>query len=203
MSDVHSWVVFKNWCFSRIDGGCNCHHQKKVTALWPDCSHDISHSNLSSTQSMDSTILRTVLSRMALTLLHIIIYIFAGVKIIRACSVCIYKQTAKTVSREATDIGWHLPLWEHSALCHHEVTDDRYFPLCCWVTEPCPTLFDPMKHTRLLCPSSSPWVCSNSYPLIWWCHPTILSSVIPFSSCLQFFPASGSFPMSWLFASVG
>ena len=41
---------------------------------------------------------------------------------------------------------------------------------------------------------------SNSCPLSWWCHPTILSSVVPFSSCLQSFPASGSFPMSQFFA---
>ena len=54
---------------------------------------------------------------------------------------------------------------------------------------------------RLLCPSLIPGVCSNSCPL--WCHPTILSSVIPFSSCLQSFPASGSFPVSRLFASGG
>ena len=46
-------------------------------------------------------------------------------------------------------------------------------------------------------------VCSNSCPLKWWCYSTILSSVIPFSSCLQSFPASGPFPMSWLFASGG
>ena len=60
-----------------------------------------------------------------------------------------------------------------------------------------------LQHARLLCPSPSPWVCSNSYSLSWWCHPTISCSVIPFSSCLQSFPASGSFPMSWLFASGG
>ena len=46
-------------------------------------------------------------------------------------------------------------------------------------------------------------LCSNSCPLSWWCHPTILSSVIPFSSCLQSFPASGSFPMSQFFTSGG
>ena len=45
--------------------------------------------------------------------------------------------------------------------------------------------------------------CSNSCPLSWWCHPTILSSVVPFSTCLQCFPASGSFPMNQLFISVG
>ena len=47
------------------------------------------------------------------------------------------------------------------------------------------------------------WACSNSCPLIQWCHPTVSSSVAPFSSCLQSFPASGSFPMSWLFTSGG
>ena len=59
-----------------------------------------------------------------------------------------------------------------------------------------------LQHARLPCPSPSPKVCSNSCPLSWWCHPTISSSVIPFS-CLQSFPASGSFPMSWLFTSGG
>ena len=56
---------------------------------------------------------------------------------------------------------------------------------------------------RLPCPSLSPGICSDSCPLNWWCHPTISFSVIPFSSCLQSFPASGYFPMSWLFSSSG
>ena len=60
-----------------------------------------------------------------------------------------------------------------------------------------------LQHTRLLCPSLSPWVCSNSCPLGRQCHPTISSSVIPFSSCPQSFPASESFPMSQLFTSCG
>ena len=49
----------------------------------------------------------------------------------------------------------------------------------------------------------SPGACSNSCPLSRWCHPTISSSVTPFSSCLQSFPGSGSFPTSWLFTSGG
>ena len=53
------------------------------------------------------------------------------------------------------------------------------------------------------CPSPTPGVYSNSCPLSWWCHPTISSSVVPFSSSLQSFPASGSFPMSQLFTSGG
>ena len=59
------------------------------------------------------------------------------------------------------------------------------------------------QHTRLPCPSLSPGICSNSFPLSWWCHPTISSSVSPFSSSPQSFPASESFTMSWLFASGG
>ena len=58
-----------------------------------------------------------------------------------------------------------------------------------------------LQHTRLLCPSSSPRICSNSCPLSQWCHPTISSSVVPFSSSLQSFPASESFLMSWLVTS--
>ena len=60
-----------------------------------------------------------------------------------------------------------------------------------------------LQHSRLPCPSPSPGVCSNSCPLSRWCHPTILSSVIPFFSCLQSFPASGSFPMSQFFSLCG
>ena len=57
-----------------------------------------------------------------------------------------------------------------------------------------------LQHTRLLCPSLFPWVSSNSCPLSQWYHPTISSSVAPFPSCPQFFPASGLFPLSQLFA---
>ena len=60
-----------------------------------------------------------------------------------------------------------------------------------------------LQHAKLPCPSRPPKICSNSCPLSRWCHPTISSSVVPFSSCLQSFPASGSFPMSQLFASGG
>ena len=60
-----------------------------------------------------------------------------------------------------------------------------------------------LQHTRPPCPSPTPRVYPKSCPLSWWCHPTISSSVVPFSSCLQSFPASGSFPMSQLFASGG
>ena len=70
----------------------------------------------------------------------------------------------------------------------------------------CPVVSDSLQphglqHARLPCPSTTPGVYSNSCPLSWWCHPTISSSVIPFFSLPQSFPASGSFQMSQLFAS--
>ena len=60
-----------------------------------------------------------------------------------------------------------------------------------------------LQHARLPCPSLTPGAYSNSCPLCWWCHPTISPSIVPFSSCLQSFPASGSFPMSQFFTSGG
>ena len=60
-----------------------------------------------------------------------------------------------------------------------------------------------LQHTSLPCPSLSPGVCSNLCPSSRWCHPAISFSVVPFASCLQSFPASGSFPMSQLFESGG
>ena len=72
------------------------------------------------------------------------------------------------------------------------------------VTQSCLTLRShESQHTRPPCPSPTPRVYPNPCPLIRWCHPPISSSVIPFSSCLQSFPASGSFLMSQLFASGG
>ena len=78
----------------------------------------------------------------------------------------------------------------------------------CYITSICSVMSDflwphELQDARLPCPSLSPRVCSNSCPLSQWCHPSISSSVIPFSSCLQSFPASGSFPKSRLFSSSG
>ena len=72
------------------------------------------------------------------------------------------------------------------------------------VAQSCPTLWlhEP-QHARPPCPSPTPEVYSNSSPWGQWCHPTTSSSIVPFSSCLQSFPASGSFQMSQLFASGG
>ena len=60
-----------------------------------------------------------------------------------------------------------------------------------------------LQHTRLPCPFPNPGAYSSSCPACWWCHPTISSSVVPFSSHLQSFPVLGSFPMSWFFTSGG
>ena len=82
---------------------------------------------------------------------------------------------------------------------------------CCSVAQLCLTPWDPMR------PHDTPWttarqaslsftiswICSNLCPLSRWCHPTISSSVVPFSACLQSLPASGSFLMSQLFALGG
>ena len=60
-----------------------------------------------------------------------------------------------------------------------------------------------LQHSRLPCPSPTPRACSDSRPLSQWCHPTISSSIVPFSSYLQSFSKSGSFPMSQFFTSGG
>jgi len=76
---------------------------------------------------------------------------------------------------------------------------------CCSVAQSCPTLCDPhgLQHDRFPCPSLSLGDCPNSCPLSRWSHPTISPFVTPISSCPQSFPASGSFPVSWLFMSGG
>ena len=93
--------------------------------------------------------------------------------------------------REKTNIiyKWYLEKWL-SVQFSRSVTSDSLWP-------------HGLQHARLPCPSPTPRACSNSCPLSWWHHSTISSSVIPFSSCLQSFPASGSFPVSQFFASGG
>ena len=76
------------------------------------------------------------------------------------------------------------------------------FPFSCSVVSDSLRPHEP-QHSRPPCPSPTPEVYSNSCPLSRWCHPTVSSSVIPFSSCPQSFPASGSFQMSQLFTSGG
>ena len=82
-----------------------------------------------------------------------------------------------------------IPIWV-KIVCYYSVTKSC---LTLWPHE--------LQYARLSCPSLSPRVCSNSCSLSRGCHPTISSSVTPFSSCPQYFPALGSFPTIWLFAS--
>ena len=84
---------------------------------------------------------------------------------------------------------WYAHTIVHSVQFSHSVMSN-----CLWPHEP--------QHARPPCLSPTPRVSPNSCPLSWWCYPTISSSVVPFS-CPQSFPASGSFPMSQLFASGG
>ena len=83
----------------------------------------------------------------------------------------------------------------------------RHCKLLSWLLLSCSVMSDflqphGLQHARLPCPVS-PRVCPDSCPLIRWCHPTISSSLVPFSSCLQSFPASGSFQMSQFFIPGG
>ena len=92
---------------------------------------------------------------------------------------------------------------------HHHLSPE-FFTFLSWnsVQFSCSVVPDSLRphephHARPPCPSPTPRVYPNPCPLSWWCHPTISSSVVPFSSRPQSFPSSGSFQMSQLFASGG
>ena len=92
----------------------------------------------------------------------------------------------------------------HSVLMQNTQKSKVLIYCCCSVSKSRPTLRPHgLQLDRLPCPSLSPRACSNSCPSSLWCHPIISSSVAPFSSCPQSFPASGSFLMSRLFTSGG
>ena len=108
---------------------------------------------------------------------------------------------------------WNLTLLEpmgqiRPIICLSQWTKNAFYIFFNSVQFNCSVMSDSLQphglqHARLPCPSPTPGACSNSCQLSWWCHPTISSSVTPFSSCLQSFPASGSFLMSLLFTSGG
>ena len=92
-------------------------------------------------------------------------------------------------------------VWTYNTFtCVHKYTHTQSVQFSCSVVSDSLRPHE-LQHTRPSCPSPTPVVYSNSCPLSQWCHPTISSSVIPFSSSLQSFPASGSFQMSQFFAS--
>ena len=120
-----------------------------------------------------------------------------------------------TCFRKIWPIGWLILLLHHCQT--HPLILENLFSLghvtfrclirgmllfSCWVVS---DSLQPhgLQHATRPCPPLSPRVCSNTCPLSQWYHPTISSSVAPFSFCLQSFPASGSFPVSWLFTSGG
>ena len=97
------------------------------------------------------------------------------------------------VAKPLTHTMWFFLLTfqeKRSVQCSRSVISDSFWP-------------HGLQHVRLPCPSPILGACSNSCPSSQWCHPTISSSVVPFSSCSQSFPASGSFPLSWHFESGG
>ena len=96
---------------------------------------------------------------------------------------------------DVTEATWHICLWDYSSvdLFSSVQSFGRVYSL-----RP-----QGLQHARLPCPSPTLGACSNSCPLSRWCYPTISSSIVPFSSCLQSFPASRSFPVSQFFASGG
>ena len=91
-------------------------------------------------------------------------------------------------------------LWQPET-SYRGLTGRRKLLFSCSIVSNCLWLHE-LPQARLPCTSPYPRVCSNSCPLSWWYHPTISSSVAPFSSCPQSFPVSVSFPMNWLFPLV-
>ena len=99
-----------------------------------------------------------------------------------------YQGQSRIRSKNGSQL-WSIKLLSSVQFSHSAVSDSL------WSHEP--------HHARPPCPSPTPRVYQNSCPLSHWCHPTISSSVFPFSSHLQYFPAPGSFPMSQFFTSGG
>ena len=110
-------------------------------------------------------------------------------------------------SQEPSHVTWFiLPLRFHDIVhCGFSVIGDLFFFLVQFSHSVTSNSLQPhcLQNARPPCPSPIPGACSNSCPSSRWCHPTISSSVVPFSSCLQSFPASGSFPRSQFFTSGG
>ena len=109
--------------------------------------------------------------------------------------------TRAFISKTQCTLLWRLCLWkvllgQFKVILHQSVLSDSLHAVLSDSLQP-----HGLWHTRPPCPSPTPTVYQNSCRLRWWYHPTISSSVIPFSSCLQSFTASGSFQMSQFFTS--
>ena len=117
--------------------------------------------------------------------------------------ICITESLGCTAEMNTTlQINYTLIIHTHIYIYIYIYVEREWENICCSVAKSCPTLQSHgLRHARLPCPSASPEACLNLYPLSQWCHQTVSSSVVPFSSCFQSFLASGSFPVSQLFAS--
>ena len=114
--------------------------------------------------------------------------------------------SVSSASTDSTDLRWKISGENSRSFQKAELGFAAQATLCCYcsVAQLCVTLRPHgLQHARLPCPSLSPRACSNSRLLSQWCHPTISSSISPFSSRLQSFPASESFPVNRLFSSGG
>ena len=112
---------------------------------------------------------------------------------------------AYNILLDTTMINWFSNDWMLRILFiiyYYKQHYEQHYQSVSSVAQSCPILCDP-QHARLPCPSPTLRVHPNSCPLSQWCHPTISSSIIPFSSLLQSFPVLGTFQMSQLFASGG
>ena len=112
---------------------------------------------------------------------------------------------AQSMGSQRVRLTKRLTLSPRKYLSQMETKSPSSFVQISLVTQSCLTLYWPhgLQHARLPCPSPTPRAYSNSCPSSQWCHPAISFSVVPSSSHLQSFPASGSFPMSQFFASGG
>ena len=122
-----------------------------------------------------------------------------------APTVC-HRQPKILFTEHPLSLLWEKAPWFSFGQYHPHLQLMWFWGYCCLAAQSYLTLWDSMDHSMpgfLPCLSPSPRVCSNSCLLSWWCHPTISSSVIPFASCLQSFPASGSFPVSQFYTSGG
>ena len=129
-----------------------------------------------------------------------VLSLFLFIETTNSCSVLLYQLKSKTKLKNQPQ--------KQLSMFGYLLTSFRFIfsPLiCCFsVVQSCPNLCYSMDYSTPGFPvlHCLP-VCSNPWPLSWWCHPTSSSSVAPFSSCPQSFPTSGSSQMSWLFASGG
>ena len=112
-----------------------------------------------------------------------------------------WRATVDEVTKSQTQLSTYIYICNNIGTVLHGILSYTFSLI---ISQSCPTLWPHwLQHARLSCLSLTPGICPNSCPLSQWCHPIISSSVAPFASHLQSFPASGSLPMSQLFTLGG